>query len=186
MSITTSVAGGTAVTTGRSVRVRKFGERVLIYFIIVLGVILTGAPFLSMITGSFKLNAEIFSYPLTFMPKAPTLENYQRLLNGSEIPFVRQFVNSLVVAVSQTFLTLFVASLVGWGFAKFEFAGKQVLFIFLLATLTFPYQVTLVPLFLLMVRIGSLDASGPLSFPAVECTSASSFYAKPCWLSRTS
>ncbi len=118
-----------------------------------------------MITGSFKLNAEIFSYPLTFMPKAPTLENYQRLLSGSEIPFVRQFLNSLVVAVSQTFLTLFVASLVGWGFAKFEFAGKQVLFIFLLATFTFPYQVTLVPLFLLMVRIGWLDTYWAIIIP---------------------
>ncbi len=162
---TTSVEGGARVPTPSSVRARKTGERVLIYLIIVVGVILTGAPFLYMITGSFKLNAEIFSYPLTFIPKAPTIENYQRLLNGSEIPFVRQFLNSLVVAVSQTVLTLFVASLVGWGFAKFEFAGKKVLFFFLLATLTFPFQVTLVPLFLLMVRIGWLDTYWAIIIP---------------------
>ena len=88
-----------------------------------------------------------------------------RLLNGSEIPYVRQFANSLVIAVAQTVLTLLVASMVGWGFAKFEFRGKRVLFIVLLATLTFPFQVTLVPLFLLMVRIGWLDTYWAIIVP---------------------
>jgi ABC-type glycerol-3-phosphate transport system permease component len=70
---------------------------------------------------------------------------------------VRQFANSLFVASCQTLLTLLVASMVGWGFAKYEFKGKRVLLLFLLATLTFPFQVTLVPLFLTMLRIGWLD-----------------------------
>ena len=61
------------------------------------------------------------------------------------------------MAVSQTLLTLLVASMVGWGFAKYEFKGKRVLMLLLLATLTFPFQVTLVPLFLIMLRIGWLD-----------------------------
>jgi ABC-type glycerol-3-phosphate transport system permease component len=66
-------------------------------------------------------------------------------------------VNSAVIAVSQTLLSLTVASLVGWGFAKYEFRGKTVLTIFLLATFAIPFQVTLVPLFQLMVSIGLLD-----------------------------
>ena len=70
---------------------------------------------------------------------------------------MRQFANSLFVAISQTLLTLLVASMVGWGFAKYEFKGKRVLMLLLLATLTFPFQVTLVPLFLIMLRIGWLD-----------------------------
>jgi ABC-type glycerol-3-phosphate transport system permease component len=118
-----------------------------------------------MITGSFKQNAEIFSYPLTFIPQAPTWENYSRLLSGGEIPYVRQFANSLFVAVAQTLLTLLVASMVGWGFAKFEFRGKRLLFLFVLATLTFPFQVTLVPLFLLMVRIRWLDTYWAIIIP---------------------
>ena len=146
-------------------RWRRWLERALIYIALVAVVILVGAPFAYMIVGSFKLNADIFSYPLSFIPQDPTLENYQRLLSGSEIPFVRQFANSLFVAVTQTILTLFVASLVGWGFAKYEFRGKRLLFLVLLATMTCPFQVTLVPLFLLMVNIGWLDSYWAIIIP---------------------
>ncbi len=139
------------------IRWRQSIERGLIYLALLASVVLVAAPFVYMITGSFKLNADIFSYPLTFIPANPTLNNYERLLNGSEIPYVRQFANSLLIAIMQTLLTLLVASCVGWGFAKYEFRGKQVLFLILLATLTFPFQVTLVPLFLMMVNIGWLD-----------------------------
>jgi arabinosaccharide transport system permease protein len=156
-SATRTQTNSPAAAAKRGVYWPRVIERTLIYLALLVCVVLVGAPFVYMITGSFRYNSEIFSYPLTFLPKAPTLENYQRLLNGSEIPYVRQFVNSLFVAVSQTLLTLLVASMVGWGFAKYEFKGKRVLMLLLLATLTFPFQVTLVPLFLIMLRIGWLD-----------------------------
>ena len=133
-SVTTTQTNSTAAKRG--IYWPRMIERTLIYLALVACVVLVGAPFVYMITGSFRYNAEIFSYPLTFLPKEPTLENYQRLLNGSEIPYVRQFANSLFVAVSQTLLTLLVASMVGWGFAKYEFKGKRVLMLLLLVTLT--------------------------------------------------
>jgi ABC-type glycerol-3-phosphate transport system permease component len=154
--ITTTQAGA-AIASRRRLYRPKIVERTLIYLALLAGVVLVGAPFFYMVTGSFRFNAEIFSYQLTILPRTPTLENYQRLLDGSEIPYVRQFANSLLVAVSQTLLTLLVAAMVGWGFAKYEFTGKRVLLLVLLATLTFPFQVTLVPLFLTMLRIGWLD-----------------------------
>jgi ABC-type glycerol-3-phosphate transport system permease component len=137
----------------------------LLFLALLIVASLTSAPYLYMITGSFKLNSEIFSYPLRFLPRETTLSNYMRLLNGSEIPFIRQFLNSCLVSISQTLLTLLVASLVGWGFAKYEFSGKRVLFIFLLATLMFPFQVTLVPLFLLMLSLGWLDTYWAIIIP---------------------
>lgn len=155
-SITTSQAGAESAAK-RGIYWPKVIERTLIYLVLVFCLLLVGAPFVYMITGSFRFNAEIFSYPLTFLPRDPTLENYRRLLDGSEIPYVRQFANSTLVATAQTLLTLLVASMVGWGFAKYEFKGKRVLLLVLLATLTFPFQVTLVPLFLTMLRIGWLD-----------------------------
>jgi ABC-type glycerol-3-phosphate transport system permease component len=144
---------------------RRRAGLALLFVVLLALAVLTGTPFLYMLTGSFKLNAEIFSYPLHFLAKEPTLSNYVRLLNGSEIPFVRQFFNSAVIAVSQTLLSLFIASLVGWGFAKYEFRGKRGLFIFLLATLMFPFQVTLVPLFLLMLRLNWLDTYWAVIIP---------------------
>ncbi|MBX3012293.1 MAG: carbohydrate ABC transporter permease [Caldilineaceae bacterium] len=140
-------------------------EWLLLYAALAVAVVLVGAPFVYMIAGSFKLDAEIFSYPLTFIPRTPTWANYNRLLSGEQIPFVRQFANSALVATTQTLLTLLISSLVGWGFAKFEFAGKRIFFLFLLATLTFPYQVTLVPLFLLMLNLGWLDTYWAIIIP---------------------
>ena len=67
--------------------------------------------------------------------------------------------------MSQTIVSLFVSSLVGWGFAKYQFVGKQALFLFLLGTLTLPFQVTLVPLFLLVGRIGGLDTYWAIIVP---------------------
>jgi ABC-type glycerol-3-phosphate transport system permease component len=138
---------------------------VLLLVTVVLIAAVVAAPFVYMITGSFKLRAEIFSYPLHFLPTNPTLENYTRLLDGSEIPFLRQCFNSVVISINQTLLTLFISSLVGWGFAKYEFRGKHALFTFLLATMMFPTQVALVPQFLLMMRIGWLDTYWAVIIP---------------------
>jgi ABC-type glycerol-3-phosphate transport system permease component len=120
--------------------------------------ILVAIPFIYMISGSFKTNGEIFSLPLSVIPRAPTLSQYERLLGGQEIPFLRYFANSMMVSLTQTFLALFVSSLVGWGFAKYEFAGKRFLFMSVLVTLMFPGQVSLVPLFMLMRSFGWLDS----------------------------
>jgi ABC-type glycerol-3-phosphate transport system permease component len=138
---------------------------IAMYGLLGLGLLLTIVPFIYMITASFKQDAEIFSYPLTILPQSPTLRNCTRLLSGESIPFLRQLANSVIVSVSQVFLSLLVASLVGWGFAKYEFRGKRVLFLFLLATLMFPGQVTLVPLFLLMLNIGWLDTYWAIIIP---------------------
>ncbi len=147
----------------------------MLYAVLAVGAVLVGIPFVYMFTGSFKPNAQIFAYPLTLIPTEPTLINYQRLFNitplegqsfgdflaaiwkGQDIPFVRQYINSIFVSVVQTTLTLLVACMVGWGFAKYEFRGKRYLFFMLLATLTLPFQMVLVPLFLLMFNLGWLD-----------------------------
>jgi ABC-type glycerol-3-phosphate transport system permease component len=145
--------------------IRRRAGLIVLFVILAMLAVLVGAPFVYMVTGSFKFNAEIFSYPLRFIPADPTTENYSRLLGGEEIPYLRQVFNSAVISVSQTLLSLFVSSLVGWGFAKYDFRGKNALFTFLLATLMFPMQVTLVPLFLLIVRLMLLDTYWAIVLP---------------------
>lgn len=153
---TTSLTG----TQGRksSLIMRRVVENGLLYLLLFGFAILVGIPFLYMITGAFKTNGEIFNYPVTIWVQNPTLNNYQRLLSGEEVPYLRQMGNSAIIAVFQTLLTLLIASMVGWGFAKYEFRGRHFLTIFLLATFTIPFQVTLVPLFQLMVNINLLDS----------------------------
>lgn len=137
---------------------QRWLQRGLVYAVLLVGMVLTGAPFLYMVTGSFKTDDEIYSLPLTFFPETPTIMNYTRLLSGEAIPYVQQFGNSVIIGVSQTLLTLIICSMGGWAFAKYEFRGKRVLFLFLLGTLTLPGQVTLIPLFLMMLRIGWVDS----------------------------
>ena len=144
----------------RRVRRRAVSPRVseaLVFIVLCALAVLTGVPFVYMITGSFKTNGELFRFPVHLWVDQPTLSNYIRLLNGSQIPFVHQFGNSLIVSINQTLLLLLIASLVGWGFAKYEFRGKRVLFMVLLVTLTLPGQMTLVPQFLLMLHLHWLD-----------------------------
>lgn len=141
----------------RAVPLRRYVEWTAIYGALFLFAVLVGAPFVYMISGSFKTNGELFSYPINFGVVNPTLVNYGRLLSGEEIPYIQQFINSLIVAISQTLLSLLISTMVGWGFAKYEFRGKTFLSIFLLATIALPFQVTLVPLFQLMIRIGWLN-----------------------------
>lgn len=141
----------------RAFPLRRYVEWAAIYGALFLFAVLVGAPFVYMISGSFKTNGELFSYPINFGVVNPTLVNYGRLLSGEEIPYIQQFINSLIVAISQTLLSLLMSTMVGWGFAKYEFRGKTFLSIFLLATIALPFQVTLVPLFQLMIRIGWLN-----------------------------
>ena len=139
-------------------RVSQFvAETTVTYGILFLFAILVGVPFVYMISGSFKTNGQLFSYPVNILVTDPTTVNYERLLGGEEIPYLRQMGNSVIVAVSQSLLTLLFSAMVGWGFAKYDFRGKTFLTIFLLFTFAIPFQVTLVPLFQMIVRLGLLD-----------------------------
>lgn len=155
---TPHIEAGRRAEARRTGHSRRWLERLLVYGLLLGGVVLTGAPFAYMVTGSFKLDSEIYSLPIRWIPEAPTTLNYKRLLGGEEIPYVRQFLNSVLIGVSQTLLTLFICAMGGWGFAKYEFRGKRPLFLFLLGTLSLPGQITLIPLFLLMLKIGWLDS----------------------------
>jgi arabinosaccharide transport system permease protein len=141
----------------RALLFRRRVEWALIYAALLVFGVLVGVPFLYMITGSFKTNGELFAYPLNLLVQNPILDNYARLLGGQEIPYVQMFVNSVFVSTSQTVLSLAISAMVGWGFAKYQFRGKTLLFILLVSTLALPFQITLVPLFQLIAQIGWLD-----------------------------
>jgi arabinosaccharide transport system permease protein len=165
MAPTTSSARHVTHEQPAMLRAKRGASVLLVYGLLTLAVMVVGMPFVYMVTGSTKADTELFRLPLTVAPEHVIFTSYERLLSGEQIPFVRQFFNSIFVAVAQTVLSLLVASLVGWGFARYEFRGKRVLFAFLLITLTFPAQVTLVPQFLLMLRLGWLDTYWAIIIP---------------------
>ena len=139
--------------------------RFLVYAVLVAGVVATATPFVWTLFASFKENGDIFRAPVRVWPRVWTLDNYRHLLSGDEIPFLRQFANSAIVAVGQTVLAVAIASLAGYGFAKYEFAGKRVLFALTLLTLTIPFEVTVIPLFQFMVKIHWLNTYRAVIIP---------------------
>ena len=141
-------------------------RRLLIYAALLAAVALTLLPYVYLITGTFKSPGEIFKLPLQLFPDRITTEHYVHLFSNELIPFARQVGNSVVIATLTTLLVVAVSASVGWGFAKYEFPLRNTLFIVLLATLTLPLQVALVPLFTMMVSLNWLDTFQGVVLPS--------------------
>ncbi|HEV8636551.1 MAG TPA: carbohydrate ABC transporter permease [Chloroflexota bacterium] len=120
-------------------------------------------PFVTMVLGSFKPQYELFSFPVRFLPSRLYTVNYEKLF--AETMFVRWYANTLFVALTRTLLSLFLCTLAGFAFAKYEFRFKKPLFIFVIATFTLPFQVVLVPLYKMSQAFGWVNTYWVLIIP---------------------
>lgn len=123
--------------------------------ILVVTGLLTVAPLVWMVLASFMPVGQASSIPLRLFPDPITFEHYVTLFNRLHVS--RYFLNSTILAVAVTVISLFVNSLAGYAFAKFRFGGRERLFRFLLAALVIPGQVTMLPLFLMMNKLGLVN-----------------------------
>jgi multiple sugar transport system permease protein len=152
-----------AMRVRRSFSVRKFLSLIPLYLVAVLGAFLTVLPFLWMALSSFKNNAEIFSYPPSILPKAFTLSNFFKLFEMW--PFGSWYINSILVAVIGTIAVLFFSTLAGFGFAKYDFKGRGVMFGILIASTMIPFQLVLIPLFIQVSRMKMINSYAGLIVP---------------------
>jgi ABC-type glycerol-3-phosphate transport system permease component len=120
-------------------------------------------PFLWMLLSSFKPFTEIFA-GRSFLPEHATLANYVSLFRQSDA--LRKIWNSFYIAALYTALAVFLCAMGGYGFAKFRFPGRGVLFGFMLATMAVPFAVIMVPLFVMMRNwFHWIDTPWPLIVP---------------------
>ncbi len=145
-------------TRSRWERPRRNLGTYLTLFILILGVSMTLMPFIWMILGSFKTATELIQVPPTFWPDNPTLENYRTILTDPKLPILRFYGNSAFVAIFNVTTTLFTSSLFGFLFAKYEFRGKNILFGWILLGLMIPAQITMIPSFLILSKVGLLNS----------------------------
>ena len=129
----------------------------LLQTLIVIGAVIMAFPFIWMVLTSLKHSDEIYRLPITILPdNFFYFENYHIVFERQ--PFLRFFLNSFIVAVGCTVASLLFSSLSGYAFAKFEFPGKEVLFfVFILAALMIPFEVIVIPLYLLFNRLGLVN-----------------------------
>jgi multiple sugar transport system permease protein len=129
---------------------RSTGARVrlaIIYTVLIAGGLVMMAPFLWMIVTSLKTRAEVFGSSPLALPSGPHFENYQTMWEA--LPFGAFYLNSIKLAALSTIGQLISCSMAAFAFAVLEFPGRRVLFGLLLATLIIPFQVVLIPNFIL-------------------------------------
>jgi len=155
--------------TRQPFRWNKFFSRFPLYLVVTLGLTFTLLPFIMMILSSFKTNLEVLRVPPTFWPEQFTIENYIKIFNDPKLPLLRFYGNSAFVSILNVCSTLFTSSLVGYMFAKFEFPGKKILFGWFLTMMMIPTQITMIPSFLILSKLGLINSLwGLVIFSAVD------------------
>ena len=137
--------------------------RAMVY-LLVYGLALTMLfPFLWMVSTSLKTESQVFAWPPQLLPAPVEWGNYREA--WAIAPFGRYFFNTALVAITVTGVSLFLNSLAAYAFARLQFRGRDLLFMLLLATMMIPFQVTMIPTFLILERLGWLDSYLGLTVP---------------------
>lgn len=140
---------------------------ILKYLLLILLGFIMVYPLLWMAGASFKTNQEIFSGPGIF-PKNPVFDAYRLGWKGSgQYTFTRFYINTFKLVIPTVFFTLVSSVLVGYGFARFNFPLKKILFMLMLSTLMLPNSVTIIPRFIFFKTLGWLDTYWPFITPAM-------------------
>lgn len=122
-------------------------------------------PLAWMISGSLKPLEDVFTIPVKWIPNPIKWENYPNAWNFGQLSFTTNLINSTLVMVAQIILQVSFCALAGFGFAKHEFPGKELLFIIVLSMTLLPLQIIMIPLFVIIKQLGWIDTYQGLIVP---------------------
>ncbi len=169
-----AVNGGYALRAPRSTipPVRKWrvvwarARTIVLYTIAIAVTVVTLAPFAFTISASFKTLSEVLDWPPSFIPSRLSLENYRAVWTVSPL-FPRWLLNSALASAITVLTNVFFCSLAGYAFARLKFPGRDALFLATLGTLMVPSQITLIPKYIIVHRLGLVDSLAGLVLPDV-------------------
>jgi multiple sugar transport system permease protein len=151
------------VRTGRDIRSNP-GNRLILVAVIVLGILMLG-PILWALALSFKSNAELMVDTGSVMHPPYTLQNYADILVGSSV--VRWITNSVIVSLGMMFGVLILSSLAGYGFARLEFPGRNIIFLLVLFGLAVPEQAVIIARYQIFSALGLHNTYPGLILPGL-------------------
>lgn len=136
----------------------------ILYLGLALGLLVFCIPPYYMVTTSFKSESEVFAIPIHWLPQKFSPSNYPEAF--SVAPFGLYFFNSTIVALSVVIITLFFCALAGYGLAKYDFPARQLVFFFILSTMMIPFQVIVIPLYVVVYKLGWTNSYAGLIIPS--------------------
>lgn len=151
-------------------------RKILWYFVAIAGSFVMILPFLWMISTSLKVESDIFSVPIKWLPSKITFDNFVRAFEV--VPIFKYMKNTLFIAGGKILGEVFVSAMVAYGFSRFKFKGRNFLFMVLLATMMLPYEVTMIPTFIVWSELGLVDSYVPLVLPAYFGSASFIFFLK--------
>ncbi|CAN5164290.1 carbohydrate ABC transporter permease [soil metagenome] len=154
------------MTRATTIRISTVAQRVITFVVLGVAAVAIVAPFVWIFRGAISPNdAELYLLPPTLFPSDATLDNFGKVT--TQVPYFRFIGNSLLVAGTITLAQLITCSTAGYAFARLSFPGKGFAFALVIGSLMIPIQVTIVPLFLVMSKIGLTNTLWSLILPGV-------------------
>jgi multiple sugar transport system permease protein len=150
-----AVPVGSQVPSARSRLIRRRIFTLLLYAMLIALAAIMLLPFAWMLSASLKLDREVFRFPIEWIPSDPRWSNYRTI--WTRIPFLTFFKNTIKLTVIITFLQLATSSFAAYAFAKLEFKGRDFLFLAYLGSIAIPWQVYMIPQFILMRQLDLVD-----------------------------
>lgn len=146
-------------------------EVIILYAILIFLAVLFILPIFYLFMGAFKAESELFRVPFKWLPDKFQLDNFINMFQS--IPFMRYLKNTMIIVIFNIAGSLLSCSLVAYGFSRLKWPGRDKVFILVLITMILPYQVTLVPLFLMFTKMKWIGTFLPLT---VTCFFGNPFY----------
>lgn len=126
-------------------------------------------PMAFMFSASFMQSSEIFTMPYAWIPKKVFAKNYYNAVTdyGKNLIFIRTILNSLIVALSTTILSVIVSSFAGYGLSKFRFKGQKVVFLMIMGRMMIPFEAIMIPMYIIAVNLHLQNTYTGLVLPFV-------------------
>lgn len=147
-------------------KLRYYTGKIILYLLIILVLFVMLLPYSWLVVTALKPGKQILTARPEWIPKPIMWSNFVAVFE--DVPFLRYYGNSLYVAMVATFLSLLTCSLAGYGFSKYNFPGRDLIFICILGTMMIPFQVIMIPLYSLTLRFGLTNTLSALIIPAIS------------------
>ncbi len=124
------------------------------------------APFIFMLSSSFKVSGEVMRFPWHLIPESPTVKNFIGLFTNGVYNFQKWYVNTIVMTGLTILIKIFFVSFTAYGFAKINFKGKDVIFLVLLSAMMIPSDIMILPRYIIFKNLHILDSMWALILPS--------------------